>query len=50
MVFIETLMNADQIYSHLLKLKLNVHTGPNSNCKNTFYDYKDKYFTLSKKV
>ena len=33
MVFIETLMNVDQIYSYLLKLKLNIRIGPNSNYK-----------------
>ena len=26
-------MNADKIYSYLLKLKLNLHIGPNSNYK-----------------
>ena len=29
--FIKTLMNVDQIYSCLLKLKVNFHIGPNSN-------------------
>ena len=44
MVFIKTLMNVDQIYSYLLKLKLNVHIGLNSNYKktHTFYCYKSK--------
>ena len=35
MVFIKTLMNADQIYSYLLKMKLNLRIGPNSNYKKT---------------
>ena len=29
--FIETLVNVDQIYSCLLKLKVNFRIGPNSN-------------------
>ena len=29
--FIKTLMNVDQIYSILLKLKLNLRIGPTSN-------------------
>ena len=38
-------MNVDQIYSCLLKLKLNFCIGPNSNYKqNTFYGYKNKCF------
>ena len=44
MFFIETLMNVDQIYSYLLKLKLNLRIGPNSNYKNTFHGYKNKCF------
>ena len=43
MVFIKTMMNEDQIYSYLLKLK-NCHIGPNNNYKNTFYGYKNKCF------
>ena len=39
MVFIKTLMNADQIYSYLLKLKLNLRIGPISNYKDTYYGY-----------
>ena len=43
--FIKTLTNVDQIYSCLLKLKLNFRIGPNSNyIKNTFYGYKNKCF------
>ena len=41
---IKTLVNADQIYSYLLKLKLNLLLGLNSNYKNTFYGYKNKCF------
>ena len=38
-------MNVDQIYSCLLKLKLNLPIGPNNNYnKNTFYGYKNKCF------
>ena len=44
MVFIKTLTNVDQIYSYLLKLKLNLRIGPNSKYKNTFYGYKNKCF------
>ena len=44
--FIKTLMYVDQIYSYLLKLKLNVLMGPNSNYKNTFYGYKNKCFNF----
>ena len=36
MLFIKTLMTADQIYSYLLKLKLKLHIGPNSNYKKHF--------------
>ena len=44
-LFIKTLMNVDQIYSYLLKLKLNLRIGPNSNKKkNTFYGYKNIFF------
>ena len=47
MLFIKTLMTADQIYSFLLKLKLKLRIGPNSN-------YKKKHqlnaFTSSKKI
>ena len=42
--FIETLMNVDQLYFYLLKLKLNLRIGPNSNDKNTLYGYKSKCF------
>ena len=42
--FINTLMNDDQIYSYLLKLKLALHIESNSNYKNTFYGYKNKCF------
>ena len=38
-------MNGDHIYSHLLKLKLNLRKGPNSNFKNTFYGYEINAFT-----
>ena len=41
-------MNVDQIYSYLLKLKLNLRKGPNSNYKNTFYGYKNKCFHFIK--
>ena len=44
MVFIKILMNVDQIYSYLLKLKLNLRIGPNSNYKNTSYGYKNRCF------
>ena len=45
MLFIKTLMTADQIYSFLLKLKLKLRIGPNSNYKkNTFDGYKIKCF------
>ena len=44
MFFIKTLMNADQIYSYLLKLKLNLRIGPNSNYKSTYYGYKNRCF------
>ena len=44
MIFIKTLMNADQIYSYLLKLKLNLRLGPNSSYKRTFYGYKKTFF------
>ena len=38
-------MKIDQIYSCLLKLKLNFCIGPNSNYEqNTFYGYKNKCF------
>ena len=33
MIFIKTLMNADQIMSYVFKLKLNLRIGPNSNDK-----------------
>ena len=39
--FSKTLMIVDQIYSNLLKLKLNLRIRPNSNYKNTFYGYKN---------
>ena len=43
--FINFLLNVDQIYSFLLKLKLNFCIGPSSNYKqNTFYGYKNKCF------
>ena len=46
MLFIKTLMNVDQIYSYLLKLKLILRIGPNSNYikKHNFYGYKHKCF------
>ena len=45
MVFITTLMNVDQLYSYMLKLKLNLRIGPNSNYrKKTFYGYKSNCF------
>ena len=45
--FIKTLMNVDQIYSCLLKLKVNFRIGSNSNYKkNTLYGYKSNAFTL----
>ena len=34
---VKTFMNVDQIYSYLLKLKLNLNVGPNSYYKNTLY-------------
>ena len=46
MDFIKTLMNIDQIYSYLLKLKLNLRIKPNSNYKNTFCGYKNKMLSL----
>ena len=49
-VFNKTLMNVDQIYSYLLKLKLNLRIGPNSNYKNTLSMVtKINAFALSKK-
>ena len=33
MFFIKTFMKFDQIYSNLLKLKLNLRVGPNTNYK-----------------
>ena len=52
MGFIKTLMNVDQIYSYLLKLKFNLRTGPNSiYIKNTLSMVtKINAFTLSKKI
>ena len=50
MIFIQTLMNADRIYTYLMKLKLNLRKGPNSNCEKTLYDYKINVFTLSKNL
>ena len=43
MFFIKTWMNAEKIYSYLLKLNL---IGPDSNYKNTFYGYKNKCFNF----
>ena len=43
MFFIKTLMNVDQIYCYLLKMKLSLLIGHNSNF-NTFYGYKNKFF------
>ena len=50
MIFIKTLMNADRIYTYLMKLKLNLRIGPNSNCEKTLYGYKINVFTLSKNL
>ena len=36
MFFIDALMNVDQIYSYLLKLKLNLRIVSNSNIKKNF--------------
>ena len=44
MFFIKTLMHADQIYTNLMELKLNLHIGPSCIVKKTFYGYKNKYF------
>ena len=46
MLFIKTLVNADQIYFYLLKLKFNLHIGPNALSMVT----KINAFTLSKKI
>ena len=50
--FIKTLMNVDKIYSYLLKLKLNLRIGPNSNLtkKTLSMVTKINAFTLSKKI
>ena len=40
------MMNVDQIYPYWLKLKLNLHIGPNSNNKNTFCGYENKCIHL----
>ena len=48
MVFIKTLLNLDQIYSYLLKLKLNI--GPNGNYETLSMVIKINAFTLSKKI
>ena len=45
LIFIRKIKNADQIYTYLMKLKLNKCIGTNSNCRN-FY-YKKNTFTLS---
>ena len=45
-VFNKTLMKVDQIYSYLLKLKLNLPTGPKTLSMVT----KINAFTLSKKI
>ena len=37
-------MNADQIYTYLLKRKFNLRIGHNSDDKNIFYGYKNKCF------
>ena len=50
MIYIDSLMNADQIYTYLMKLKLNLHIGSNSNYKKTLYGYKNKSFQLSQKI
>ena len=50
MIFIKALMNADKIYSYLLKLKINLRLGPNSNYKNSFYGYKIKCFHCVLKI
>ena len=43
--FIKTVLNVDQIYSCLLKLKFNFRIGPIINYKKkTFYGYKNKCF------
>ena len=49
MMYIDSLMNADQIYTYLMKLKLNLHIGSNSNYKKILYGYKNKSFQLSQK-
>ena len=43
-------MNVDQIYSYLLKLKLNLRLGQNSNLKTLSIVTKINAFTLSKKI
>ena len=48
LLFIRKLKNADQIYSYLMKLKLNKCIGPNSNCRQ-LYNKKKNTFTLSVK-
>ena len=51
MFFIKTLMNVDQIYSCLLKLKLNFCIGPNSNYIKTLSMVTEiNAFTLSWKI
>ena len=50
MVFIKPLMNAGQIYTNLMQLKLNLRIGPiaNSNCKKgIFMVAQINAFTLS---
>ena len=49
MIYIDSLMNADQIYTYLMKLKLNLHIGPNSNYKRLYMVTKIKAFNCLKK-
>ena len=43
-------MNVDQTYSYLLKLKLNLRIGPNSNYETLSMVTKINAFNLSKKM
>ena len=44
MIFIKTLMAADQIYTNLMKLNINLLIRPNKNCKKTFHGHENKCF------
>ena len=49
MNFIKTLMNYNQIYTYLMKLKLNLRIGPNRIIKKTFMVTNISNFTMSVK-